>query len=74
MRDLRSYQKSTVFRLIIGGILIVFVVGDGLIFLIYGPEAAISGLLCIGGGLIPIFLIVGFLWVIDRVVKNANRE
>jgi F0F1-type ATP synthase assembly protein I len=74
MRDLRSYQKSTVFRLIIGGLLIVFIVGDGLIFLIYGPQAALSGLLCIGGGMLPIVLIVVFLWVIDRVVKNANKE
>ncbi len=74
MRDLRSYQKNTIFRLIVGGFLIVFVVGDGLIFLIYGPQAAVSGLLCIGGGMLPIFLIMVFLWVIDRVVKNANRE
>jgi hypothetical protein len=74
MRDLRSYQKSTIFRLIVGGLFIVFIVGDGLIYLIYGPQAALSGLLCIGGGMLPIILIVVFLWVIDRVVKNANRE
>jgi hypothetical protein len=74
MRDLRSYQKSTIFRLIVGGLLIVFIVGDGLIYLIYGPQAALSGLLCIGGGMLPIILITGFLWVIERVVKNANRE
>ncbi len=74
MRDLRSYQKSTIFRLIVGGLLIVFIVGDGLIYLIYGLQAALSGLLCIGGGMLPIILITGFLWVIERVVKNANRE
>ena len=74
MRDLRSYQKSTIFRLIVGGLLIVFIVGDGLIYLIYGPQAALSGLLCIGGGMLPIILIAGFLWILDRVVKNANRE
>jgi hypothetical protein len=74
MRDLRSYQKSTIFRLIVGGLLIVFIVGDGLIYLLYGPHAALSGLLCIGGGMLPIILIVGFLWIIERVVKNANRE
>jgi hypothetical protein len=74
MRDLRSYQKSTIFRLIVGGLLIVFIVGDGLIYLIYGLQAALNGLLCIGGGMLPIILITGFLWVIERVVKNANRE
>ncbi len=74
MRDLRSYQKSTIFRLIVGGLIIVFIVGDGLIYLIYGPQAALSGLFCIGGGLIPIILIAGFLWAIDQVVKNANKE
>jgi hypothetical protein len=74
MKDLRKYARQTTTRLIILGILVLFVVGDGLIYLIYGPSAAITGLLCIGGGLIPVVLIILSLTVMDWIVKRANRE
>ena len=45
MRDLRRYANQTNFRLIVGGLLLLFIVGDGLIYIIYGSAAAISGLL-----------------------------
>jgi hypothetical protein len=74
MRDLRRYARSTTTRLITGGLFLLFVVGDGLIYLIYGPTAAVSGLLCLGVGLIPLALIMLSLWIMDWIVKRANSK
>ncbi len=73
-RDLRKYAQQTNVRLIIGGLLVLFIVGDGLIYLFYGTGAALAGLLCLLGGLVPIVLIILFLLLIDWVVKRANRD
>ena len=73
-RDLRDYARQTNIRLIVGGIFLLFLIGDGLIYLIYGPSAAVSGFICLGVGLFPVILIMGSLAVIDWIVKRANRE
>lgn len=73
-RDLRDYARQTTIRLIIGGILLLFIVGDGLIYWIYGPSAALTGLLCLGAGLFPILLIMIILSLLDWIAKRANRE
>lgn len=73
-RDLRKYARQTNFRLIAGGILLLFIVGDGLIYLIYGPSAAVSGMLCLGIGLIPLALILLTFWVMDWIVRRANSK
>lgn len=73
MNDLRKYARQTTFRLIVGAILLLMIVGEGLIFAIYGSGGAISGLLCIGAGLLPVFLIIGILYLMEWIVKN-NRE
>ena len=73
-RDLRKYTNQTGFRLILGGILVLFFIGDGLIYLIYGPASAVSGLLCIGFGFVPIGVILGIFWVMDWIVKRANKD
>jgi hypothetical protein len=70
---LRAYAKQTNIRLIIGALALIFLVGLGLIFLIYGKSAVFTGLLCIIGGLIPIVLIVLALAIIDLIVKK-NRD
>jgi hypothetical protein len=74
MRDLRKYARQTYVRLIAGALLVIFVVGDGLIYLFYGQGAALTGLLCLVGGLVPILLIILFLFLLEWVVKRANRE
>jgi hypothetical protein len=56
-RDLRRYARQTNLRLLIGFILLLFLVGDGLIYLIYGPEAATLGFVCLVAGLMPLLLI-----------------
>lgn len=73
-RDLRRYASQTNVRLGIGGILLLFVVGDGLIYLIYGRGAALMGLLCLLLGLAPLALIWLALTGLDWVVKRANRK
>jgi hypothetical protein len=74
IRDLRKYASQTTTRLVVLGILALFIIGDGLIYLIYGPGAAVGGLLCIGAGLIPIVLILIFFAVADWIVKRANQD
>jgi len=60
--------------LIVGALALLFLVGLGLIFLIYGKGALFTGLLCIIGGLIPIVLIVVALSIIDIIVKKNKDQ
>ena len=69
-RDLRRYARSTQLRLILGGILILLVVGNGLIRWIYGAEALGLALLCSLIGLAPAVLIVVWLWIFERIVSR----
>jgi hypothetical protein len=64
-RDLRCYARSTQFRLIFGGLLILLVIGNGLIRWIYGPSAMVTALICSFAGLAPVVLIVIMLWIMD---------
>jgi len=69
-RDLRKYSQQTNIRLIAGGLVLVFVVGVGLIYFFYGAAAALTGLLCLIIGLIPLILIWLMLWLIERFTKR----
>ncbi len=71
-RDLRRYAQQTNFRLLAGFILLLFIVGDGLIYVFYGQGAALMGLLCLLGVSVPLALILIALWVIDWVAKNGK--
>lgn len=72
--DLRSYTSQTTFRLIVGALILLFVVGGGLIWWIYGLGAALIGLLCLLGALVPIGLIWFLLFGLDLLVKKLNEE
>jgi len=72
-KDLRHYAKQTQTRLILGFLLLVFIVGDGLIFVFYGREAGFFGLICIGSALVPVLIIALFLWIAERVVKSREQ-
>jgi hypothetical protein len=74
IRDLRKFSKQTSARLVVGFMLLLFIVGDGLIYVIYGPGSALTGLLCLVGMLVPVALIVAFLEIMDWIVKRANRD
>lgn len=73
-RDLRDYARQTNIQLAAGAFVLLFILGLGLIWLIYGPGAAITGFLCLLGALVPILLILLFLFGIDWIVKRANSR
>ena len=73
-RDVRSYMKDTNVRLVVGALVLLFIAGDGLIWLIYGFGAAVMGLLCMLGAFVPIGLILLFLKLSDWIVKRAGRD
>jgi hypothetical protein len=71
-RDLRKFARQTTTRLVVGVVIILFIVGEGLIYAIYGLPAAVSGLVCLLGGLAPVIIIIGLLWILDWIVKRNN--
>lgn len=73
-RDLRKYTRQTNIRLIIGGLLILFFVGGGLIWLFYGQRAAILGIVCMLLGLSPIVIIWLIFAVFEWIVKKNNMD
>ena len=73
-RDVRRYMKDTNVRLVIGALFALFIVGDGLIWWIYGFGAAVMGLVCMLGAFVPIGLILLLLNLSDWIVKRANRD
>jgi len=73
-RDLRKYAASTNFRLIVGAFVLLFVVGLGIIALIYGFKAALFGFLCLLGGMVPIVLILLFWFGLDVLLKKINKD
>ncbi|HEY42661.1 MAG TPA: hypothetical protein G4O11_01635 [Anaerolineae bacterium] len=73
-RDLRAYARITQLRLLLGALFIIIVVGNGLIRLIYGSEAAVSALLCTGIGLLPVLLIIGSIWVMGWIVRKERGD
>lgn len=73
-RDLRKYARNTNIRLLIGFVLLLFVVGGSLIYIIYGPRGALFGFLCLLAGLTPLLLISLLLWGMEWIVKRANEE
>lgn len=72
--DLRKYRRQTTIRLVVGGLLLLFTVGIGLIYLIYGQAAAISGVICMGMGLIPLAAIFLFFVLIDWILHRYRDE
>ncbi len=73
-RDLRRYARQTNARLILGAILLLFVVGDGLIYWLYGSGPALMGLLCLAAGLAPVLFIWLALALVDWFLKKADRD
>jgi hypothetical protein len=74
VRDLRAYALGTQLRLIFGGLLIVVIVGNGLIWMIYGSGAVRAALLCTAIGLAPGLLIVGLLLAMEWYVRRSRDE
>jgi len=73
-RDLRKYARQTNIRLLAGFLLILFIVGDGLIYTFYGIESAILGLLCLVAGTAPLVLIALVLWSLEKLAKRWHED
>jgi len=73
-RDLRRYIRQTNFRLIIGALLLLFIVGDGLIYIIYGSYAAFMGFICLLAGMIPVVMVMLIMLLLDWIARRANRD
>ncbi|MBI4771733.1 MAG: hypothetical protein HY784_15290 [Chloroflexi bacterium] len=71
---MRAHAAQTQTRLIIGGLALLFVVGGGLIWLIYGPGVAVLGLTCMAVGLLPAALIWGALALLERISRDRDEE
>ncbi len=73
-RDLRDYARKTNIRLALGAFALLFIVGLGLIYLIYGPGAASLGFMCMLAGLSPVVLILIIFLFTDWIMKRAGRK
>jgi len=70
--DLRKYAAQTNFRLVLWFFLILVFVGLGLVWLIYGRNAALFGFFCLLGAGIPIGLIAIVIFGMDVFVKRSE--
>ena len=64
--NMREIRRRTDRNLAIGGLVILFVIGGGLIWLLYGAGQALSAVLCMGG-LLAVF--GGFYWLVVKLLK-----
>jgi hypothetical protein len=74
MRDLREYAKQSNVRLALGAFVLLFIVGVGLIWLIYGEGAAGMGLMCLLAALFPIILILFVFVAIEWILKRVRPK
>lgn len=73
-RDLRRYSRQTNFRLLLGFLLLAFLLGDGLIYLFMGRNAALMGLVCLTLGLAPALLVWLLLGLMGWLVKKERER
>jgi hypothetical protein len=71
-RDLRKYTQRTNLALIFGGLLLVLVGGNLLVWLLYGPGTALQSLTCMMVLLIPVGLIAVILWLMEWIVRRER--
>ena len=73
-KDLRKYSRDTNIRMALGAFILLFVVGVGLIWVIYGEGAAGMGLVCLLAALMPIILILAVFLGIEWILKRARPK
>ena len=60
--------------MVVGALIILFVIGIALIAWLYGLQAALMGLLCLFGALIPIGLVLLSLKGLDFILQKLNKD
>jgi len=73
LRDLSQYAKQTNLRLFACFVLLFLLIGEGLIWLIYGAGAAVFGMLCVLAAFVPVVLIILILWLAEWLLKRADH-
>ncbi len=73
-RDLRDYANKTNIQLAVGAFLLLFGIGLGLIWLIYGGSAVPLALFCLMAGLSPVVLIIFVFFGIDWILRHARPK
>ena len=68
--DLRQHRRRTERDLIIGGAVILFVVGGGLVWHFYGFPAAVAGWGCMLGGV----LLAGLLYLLLKLMETLGNS
>jgi hypothetical protein len=68
--NLRELHRRTQRNLIIGGFIILFTVGGGLVFLFYGAEAMVGSWLCMGGAV----AVLGVFYLIFKVLEAWSKS
>lgn len=73
-RDLRRYARNTTIQLFLGGVLLLLVVGNALIWWQFGTNAVRSSLLCMLVFAVPVLLAFGGLALMEWIVKRNLDE
>jgi len=60
--------------LFFGVLLLLFLIGDGLIFIFYGEEAGILSLICTALGLSPLILIFISIWFFGWLARKGKDD
>ena len=72
--DLRKHARQTRTRMAVGLLAIILIAGDGLIYLLYGRNPALMGLVCIAAALLPVGVIWLIIALLDWTVKRVDRD
>lgn len=68
--DPGRHRRQTEVRLLIGGLACVAIVGGGLVWVLYGFQAAVTAVIC----LLAAAGILGLLWLILTLLESWVKE
>ena len=71
--DLSAYQRDTERRLILGGVALLFLVGGGLVLLLYDLGALAGAWLCLGAMALPVAAVIGAVWLFDWLGRDRDH-
>ncbi len=69
--NMRELCRQTDRNLIVGGLIILFVIGGGLVWLLYGAGQALTAVVCMGGGLA---VFGGAYWLVSKLLKASSNS
>jgi|GEM_PF-962491 len=73
-QDLRKYSQQTIKRMVIWGILFILIIGNLMIYIIYGQQAMLTGVTCMLSGLLPLGAIYLVFLALDLFLKKYHQR